>query len=64
MDWILTRSGGNSMIGYLNNRYLEGQKTRPRLMSQLIKQLQSGGNDVWSFLWLGKCTHFSCVYPH
>lgn len=52
------------MIDYLNNCYLEGQKTRPRLMSQLIKQLQSGGNDVWSFLWLGQCTRFSCVYPH
>lgn len=31
LDWVLSRSGGNSMIGYLNKSSLGGEKNRVRL---------------------------------
>lgn len=30
VNWRLSRSGGDFMIRYLNNSYLEGRKTRAR----------------------------------
>ena len=31
LDWVLSRSGDNSMIGYLNKSHLRGKKHRVRL---------------------------------
>lgn len=31
LDWMLSGSSGNSMIGYLNKSYLGGGMTNPKL---------------------------------
>lgn len=30
LDWVLSGSGGDFMMGYLNNSYLDGRKTRAK----------------------------------
>ena len=41
VDWRLSGSGGDFMIRYLNNSYLEGRKTRARWKLKLVKKQQS-----------------------
>ena len=38
-DWMLSEGRGNSVIGYLNNSYLEGEETNEEDKSAIGKEL-------------------------